>query len=478
MKKLLSLILAMFIAMTCCGCNILFPNNNDNDGEGNNPPEKVTLPNYDELESDELIINGWYTPAISKESFQTYKDCGFNYIFIQGEVNGYNTMSNATIQALELCDELGLKAIVTIDRPENAVIYAETFVQYDCFVGFNYDEPVVRTNTINGRLGFYELQPYVEALEAAYPQVEFMVNLNPSTSMVYNWGGENVPMTYAEHLDYFEEYLGGIYANKQATNWLSCDDYVLKNDTSLKTPNYLKKTWLFNIEILAERKRDTEYGFTTNFFIQSQAYNPGNLRIPTYNDLRMQIYSLMAFGYDSISYYCYGTPPYDTTLPVSCDALVDRSGNKTQIWYDSQKINLEVRKFEKVYGQFKDNWLGTAQILGTNNTSKDEMYQNGSFSLNHPVSVDKLSGVDTITSTEDIIVGYMKDNSGNSGFMVVNYNDTTYNKKSQVEMKFDVADKALIFIDGEKQDLTLTDNTLNLDLDLGEGVFVIPYNEK
>jgi len=43
-------------------------------------------------------------------------------------------------------------------------------------------------------------------------------------------------------------------------------------------------------------------------------------------------------------------------------------------------------------------------------------------------------------------------------------------------MKFDAADKALVFIDGEKQDLTLTDNILNLDLDLGEGVFVIPYN--
>ena len=473
MKKLLSLFLAMFIAMTCCGC---IPNSGEN--PNGDPPEKITLPNYDQLESEELIINGWYTPAISKESFQTYKDCGFNYIFIQGEVNGYNTMSNATLQALELCDELGLKAIVTIDRPELAIEYAKTFIEYESFLGFNYDEPVVYTNTINGRLGFYELEPLVTALEQAYPQVEFMVNLNPSTSMGLNWGGQNTVITYAEHLQAFEDYLGGIYANKEATNWLSCDDYVLKRDTSLKTPNYLKKTWLYNIEALAERKRDSEHGFTTNFFIQSQPYEYANLRIPSYNDLRLQIYSLMAFGYDSISYYCYATPPYTTGLEVPCDALIDRAGNKTQIWYDSQKINLEVKKFEKVYGQFKDNWIGTAQILGTNNTSKDEMYQNGSFSLNHPVSIDNLNGVDTITSTEDIIVGYLKDNSGNSGFMVVNYNDTTYNKKSQVEMKFDGADKALVFIDGEEHDMTLTNKTLTLDLDLGEGVFVIPYNEK
>jgi len=476
MKKLLSIFLAIFIAMTCCGCNILFPNNNDDEGKKPpvNPPEKVTLPNYDELESDELIINGWYSPPINLESFKAYKDCGFNYMFVQGM---FGTMSSATIQALELCDQLGLKAIVSLDRAENMLVYAEEFIKYESFVGFDYDEPVVYYNTINNKIGFYELQPLVTALEEQYPQVEFLVNLNPSTSMGLPWGGQNeVGMTYAEHLDAFQDYLGDIYANKEVRNWLSCDDYVLKRDTSLKTPNYLKKTWLYNLEALAERKRDTEYGFTTNFFIQSQAYENANLRVPTYNDLRLQIYSLMAFGYDSISYYCYGTPPYSAGLDVSCDALVDMQGNKTQIWYDSQKINLEVKKFEKVYGQFKDNWLGTAQILGTNNTSKDDMYQNSSFSLNHPVSIDNLSGVDTITSTEDIIVGYMKDNSGNSGFMVVNYNDTTYNKKSQVEMKFDAADKALVFIDGEKQDLTLTDNILNLDLDLGEGVFVIPYN--
>ena len=441
------------------------------------PPEKVTLPNYDELESDELIINGWYTPTLSKESFQTYKDCGFNYIFIQGEVNGYVTMSNATIKALELCDELGLKAIVTIDRPEHAIIYAETFVQYESFVGFNYDEPVVYTNTLNGRLGFYELEPLVTALEEAYPQVEFMVNLNPSTAMSRNWGGQNDPnITYAEHLQAFEDYLGGIYANKEVRNWLSCDDYLLRKKPSTGE-NYLRKTWLDNLEILAERKRDSEHNFTTNFFIQSQPFSPNNLRVPTYNDLRMQVYSLMAFGYDSISYYCYATPPYEDTVAVPCDALIDRAGNKTQIWYDAQKINLEAKKLEKVYGQFKDNWIGTTQICGTNNTSKDANYKNDSFTLNHPVAINNLSGVDTITCTEDIIVGYLKDNSGNPGYVVVNYNDTTYNKTSQVEIKFDQADKALVFIDGEKQDLTLTDNILNLDLDLGEGVFVIPYSE-
>ena len=185
----------------------------------------------------------------------------------------------------------------------------------------------------------------------------------------------------------------------------------------------------------------------------------------------------MAFGYDSVSYYCYATPPYNKDFPVVCDALVDRENNKTQIWYDSQKLNKEITSFSNVYKHFNNQWIGVSQIYGTNNTTKDANYQNPSFSVRTPLSVSDLGGVKAITSTEDIIVGYMKDTVGNAGFMVVNYNDTTYNKTSVVKMTFDNANKALVYVDGVKQVVNLADNVLTLNLGIGEGVFVIPYAE-
>ena len=71
----------------------------------------------------------------------------------------------------------------------------------------------------------------------------------------------------------------------------------------------------------------------------------------------------------------------------------------------------------------------------------------------------------------------MKDTVGNAGFMVVNYNDTTYNKTSVVKMTFDNANKALVYVDGVKQVVNLANNVLTLNLGIGEGVFVIPYAE-
>ena len=92
-----------------------------------------------------------------------------------------------------------------------------------------------------------------------------------------------------------------------------------------------------------------------------------------------------------------------------------------------------------------------------------------------PLTVNRLKGVKSVTATEDSIVGYMQDGQGNPGYMVVNYNDTTYQKKSDVVFTFTNYNKAYVYIDGVKQDVTLENNQLTLHLDVGEGVFVIPY---
>ena len=96
-------------------------------------------------------------------------------------------------------------------------------------------------------------------------------------------------------------------------------------------------------------------------------------------------------------------------------------------------------------------------------------------SLLEPLTVNRLKGVKSVTATEDSIVGYMQDSQGNPGYMVVNFNDTTYKKKSDIVFTFANYNKAYVYIDGVKQDVTLKNNQLTLNLDIGEGVFVIPY---
>lgn len=478
MRKKLGIFLAVALTFSASGCTLLeglMGSNSESSSSG--VVEKNELPDYDAVKAEEFIINGWYAPPVNRESFEEYKACGFNYMFLMGHNVG-SLGSSTMFEAMDLCEELDIKVFVDVTRNDAAIIsMADRLVEYDCFVGFNYDEPVIHTSSLNGTTGIVELAPYIDALHEKYPDVEFLVNLNPCSNVGFPWGTE--PFTYEEYLEALSTNILSIFTDSACRNWLSCDDYPLYRDTSSKTEYFLKNTWLQNLEYLSAAKRDSEEELVSNFFIQSMPFGVGHKsrdRVPTYEDLRLQMYSCMAYGYDSISFFCYGTPPSTGEFTETQVALIDRAGNKTQIWHDTQKLLSEIAKFSNTYMQFNDNWIGTVPILGSNNLAEDDMYYNNSFDcLLEPLTVNRLKGVKSVTATEDAIVGYLQDNEGNPGYMVVNYNDTTYKKKSDVVFTFANYNKAYVYIDGVKQDVTLENNQLTLNLDIGEGVFVIPY---
>lgn len=449
--------------------------NNKKNSDDPAPSTKLVLPDYDAVKAEPFMINGWYAPEVTRESFEAYRECGFNYIFLQGHYTGAPG-SAIMEEALTLCDELGIKAFVDITRQLNMIDYcAEQYVKHPSFAGFNYDEPVIYRNTLNNADGIVDIAPVVEKMIEDYPNIEFLVNLNPSTCTSFPWG--TAPFTYEEYIDAQLTYINSIYENATCKNWISCDDYPLFYNPSVATPYYLKTTWLQNLEYLAEAKRDSGYKLDSNFFIQSMAYGDGTRnRKPTYEDIRLQVYTLLAFGYDSVSYFCYGTPPSGGEFTEEQFALVDRSGQKTDIWHSSKLVNEEIKKFENTYMQFNDNWLGVCPVIGSNNLAKDEYYYNKTMdSMENPLSVSRLTGVESVASDEDVIIGHMKDSEGNSGFMIVNYNDTTYNKKVNMTMTFKNFTKALVYQNGVGTVIDLTNNTLNVKLDIGEGVFVIPH---
>ena len=475
MKKGISIALSALMALSFTACS---GGNSSGNSSGTENTGTKGLPDYDAVQAEQMIFNGWFAPKVTKESFQEYKDCGFNYIFLIGQNIG-SLGGSVMMEAMDICEELDIKVFVDVTRADAAILnLAELLTKYDCFVGFNYDEPVIHTTTLNGTTGIVELAPYIQALHSKYPDVEFLINLNPTSSIGLPWG--TPAFSYEEYLDAQQQYINSIFADSTLTNWLSCDDYPLYRDTSSKTEFFLKTTWLQNLEYLAEAKRVSETKLTSNFFIQSMPFGVGSKsrdRVPSYNDLRLQTYALMAYGYDSVSFFCYATPPGTGEFTEEQYALIDRAGNKTQIYHDTQKLISEIGKFSNTYMQFNDNWIGTYPIIGSNNLAEDDMYYNNSFdSMLKPItSVKGLKGVKALTATEDSIVGYMQDNEGNPGYMVVNYNDTSEEKKSDVTFTFAKYNKAYVYIDGVKQDVALENNQLTLHLDIGEGVFVIPY---
>ena len=78
------------------------------------------------------------------------------------------------------------------------------------------------------------------------------------------------------------------------------------------------------------------------------------------------------------------------------------------------------------------------------------------------------------TATDEAIIGCMKDENGFDGYMIVNATDPGQKLSNSVTVEFKEATKALAYVQGEEQTITLKDGSYTFDLAAGEGVFVIP----
>ena len=469
------------------------------------------MPNYNAHSADELILNAWYAPETTKEAYQLFKDCGFNRMFLMGHNVGYiglDSSQNPTFKenmekALTYCDELGLKVYLDVsDCAVNGVSAAagkkavlaviEKYKNHPSFAGVCYDEPVINTNTLNKRWGVTEMSPVIQEMATKYPGEEFVINSNPSTNCIYPWGTSS--FTYEE---YWEAQLSNINAHFKGTdtpNWLSADDYPLYIDSAGN--KFLKEEWLECMAYIAVVKRDNaDMNLKTNFFLQSIPFENNRQfmrnRTPSYEDLRLQMYTLMAFGYDSLSFFCYATPPAVTNGDFTTEqvGLVDRSGAPTATYNASKKVIGEVKNFANTYMQFNGGWKGAYTILGTNTSSRvdfDYLNRIGNGTDTKRMKSAKIDntwirakGLKSMSATEDTVVGCMEDQWGNPGLMVVNYNDTSKQKTSQVNIRFDVTkyNKAWVYIDGVQNEVPLTSGKLTLNLGVGEGVFVIPVKK-
>ena len=112
MKKKIATLLAAALAFSAFGCA---------GSGGGESVEKTELPNYDAVQAEKMILNGWFAPEVSRESFQEYKDCGFNYMFLIGQNIG--SLGGAKMfEAMDICEELDIKVFIDVTRADGAIL--------------------------------------------------------------------------------------------------------------------------------------------------------------------------------------------------------------------------------------------------------------------------------------------------------------------------------------------------------------------
>ena len=462
-KKIISAVAALAIVFAATSCG----------GRGNDSNmNKITLPNYDEYEAEyETVISGWLIPSsLNETNVKWINEAGVSVL----HALSFPTYNASAKAALDLLGSNGVKVYVNTGSRDGASYQKiSSFKQNSAVLGMALDEP--------SKAEITSMAQQVEWWNQNADGRNFYCNLYPSFAQVVQseFNGD-----YASYLRYYcDNVLNNLSTGER---WLSADRYPLTYDNDGN--KCLDNAWLSDVQILANVAKQYK-NVKTNFFIQTMPYgikedgSPNGAiygsrdRVPTYEDIRMQEYALAAFGYDGISLFCYATPLVGFEFAESQEAMISRSGEKTAIYDSVKKANSEILAFDHVLQQF--DWIGTfTNDAGQTNDDKPRT-QNSSFRLLNRISVKSVLSLNSVTTSRDTLFGYFNDVDGNDGIMVVNYNETTLNLTDEVTLNFDSSkyNKAICYVGGKKQVVNLSSGKLNLELGVGEGVFVIPFAE-
>lgn len=448
--------------------------------------QKIILPDYDANKTEYGIdISGWLIPKnISTADVDWITEAGINIMHAvaagDSETLFFPEYNDEAIAKLNFFRDKGIQIYVnTCSRDAVSFQKISSFGTHGGVIGMSYDEPT--------KAEIDEIAKYVDYFNRNGNGKNMLVNLFPSfASSVKSDFGKWYNTTQQKYELYLQYYCDNVLSKlTSGEKWLSADRYLLTYD---KNGNKcIDSGWLADVQSIAKVAKN--YGAKTNFFIQTMPFGATNGvatgakegsrdRVPTYNDIRLQQYALMAFGYDGISLFCYGSPIADGEFASSQYGMIDRNGNKTEIYDAVKQANNELLSFDHVLKQFA--WQGVftcdagKTITGTSSTS------NASFKSLDRISLANVSSLSKVSASADTLCGYFKDAAGNDGIMVVNYNETTENLTDTVELTFDSSkyNAAVCYVGGVKKVFTgLTDGKLLLGLGAGEGIFVIPYAE-
>ena len=187
----------------------------------------------------------------------------------------------------------------------------------------------------------------------------------------------------------------------------------------------------------------------------------------------MQAYAAMAFGVDSISWWSYSDKREDNQKnPTDNDEYYTYFAN----------VNNELAAISAVYASF--DWKGVILGAGKNNGGlfdKDNDYeaynlvkgQIGAYELTAS-DTKHLASVSTNKTNWNYLMGVMQDMNGNEGYVLCNYNSHEEDRAQTITLTFKNITEVVIYRGGVAQTVSVTNNTLAIELATGEGVIVLP----
>jgi len=380
-SKYFIIIVLCVVFTTCKSLNNKIPNVNE-ESIVNNARQSSVVYNNNEW----IPILAWCgIQEHTVERYRELKEAGIDYNF------SVNTNVKDLAKAIRAAKRAGIKMIIYCpeleNEPEKVV---NRFKNNPALAGYHLkDEPSSNDFT---RLG--ELSRRINLIDNNhFCYINLFPNFVPSEAIL--------PATnYREHIQ--------LFLQEVPVKFLSFDHYPIRTNDSGE--RFLGNGWYENLEIISDEARKAGKPFWA--FALTTAHKP--YPIPTLSDLRLQVYSNLAYGAQGIQYFTYWTPGSD--IWDFHDGPIDIMGNKTPTWYLVQQMNREIKGLSGVF-------LG-AQVIKVEHITTNASGKNGDVPIGtkrfdftkRPAEASIIKKID-IPNNTNAVVSFLK--NGNRAYMVI-----------------------------------------------------------
>ena len=297
---------------------------------------------------DKFLISIYGPPPaklLNDEQYKIIKDAQVDIILNIGPGVDHNKEGN--LKTLDMAKKYGL-TVYTFDGRINQ--------------GDDKIREMVNDFKNHPALGGYYItdEPDSARLQSAIALQKKVKALDPSKDAYINHLPDWAVNNYEN--EFLKRYMEG--TGKENLNYLAYDNYPYKRNQKLE------KTYFNNLEII--RRVGLKYGIKTSSCLQSfgMAFNGiEELRRPNTDEIRMNVYSNLAYGVKNPVWYTYYTQDNLTTKVTMMQSVIDSVGVKTNMYEPFRQMNLEMKQLGKtlihldaqeVYHTGDSLWIGTS----------------------------------------------------------------------------------------------------------------------
>lgn len=277
----------------------------------------------------------------------------------------------------------------------------------------------------------------------------FYINLFPSYANTGVLGGS------------LDSYVSA-FVSKVQPAVLSYDHYALQKDIDNPESSSLRDTYFADFDVYSHYAKQADIPLW--YSLQTAGHQ--NYVTPTVEELRWQMAVAMTYGSQGLLHYVY------SSHESGYDPMVTMQGEKTEVFDKVKTADLEVLAWDHIYMSF--SWLGTTSVLSESGE------ENWMFNLlQYDVPIENVKGVENVTSDVDVLLGLFEDDNGNKGFMITNAANPSEKKNAEVKVTFSSEYKGVLVIEnGEESIVNLKNGAADIELNAGEGKFLIPLTVK